>query len=178
VSFGTIVWRYFAEEAEGVLRALAEASSAVAPVRLRVGLGGARLSPATAAVLRDADVRVEGFVDQWEALREADVFVTHHGINSTHEAIYHRVPMLSYPFFWDQPALARTCQEMGLALPLSEALRGAIGPGDVKAAWERLLESRGTLHARLTEARAWEARVIEARGAVVERIRALVRAGV
>jgi len=175
-SFGTIVWRYFADEAEGVLRALAGASSAMAPVRLTVGLGGARLTPATAAVLGDAGVRVEGSVDQWNALRDADVFVTHHGINSTHEAIYQRVPMLSYPFFWDQPALAGICQEMGLALPLSlsDAARGAVGPGDVKAAWERLLEARSAMRARLSEARSWELDVIGARDEVVERIRALV----
>ena len=42
--------------------------------------------------------------------READLFVTHHGLNSTHEAIFNRVPMLSYPFFWDQPGLAAECR--------------------------------------------------------------------
>ena len=56
-------------------------------------------------------------MDQWAVLGETDLFVTHHGLNSTHEAIFNRVPMLSYPFFWDQPGLAAKCQAFGIARP-------------------------------------------------------------
>jgi hypothetical protein len=39
-------------------------------------------------------VSIERDVDQWQILQEADLFVTHHGLNSTHRAIdrvLHRV---------------------------------------------------------------------------------------
>ena len=36
----------------------------------------------------------------------ADAFVTHSGMNSTHEALFHKMSMVSYPIFADQPGLA------------------------------------------------------------------------
>ena len=54
-------------------------------------------------------------------LAAADVFVTHHGLNSTHESIAERVPMLSYPFQWDQPGMAERCQALESGDPRSRA---------------------------------------------------------
>src|SRR6185503_15052042 len=106
--------------------------------------------------LSRANVRVEATVDQWRVLAECDAFITHHGLNSTHEAIFHRVPMISYTFFSDQPALASKCQELGLAIPLTGTLRGAITADDVKAAIAMALEKRRALRAHLARARLWE----------------------
>jgi UDP:flavonoid glycosyltransferase YjiC (YdhE family) len=122
-------------------------------------------------------VVVHDFADQWAELRNADVFVTHHGLGSTHEAVACAVPMLSLPFFWDQPALARRAQELGVALPLIE--------GDVRAdglaadavahGLDRVATGRMAMRGRLLAARQWEARTIASRPALAARILAVGR---
>jgi UDP:flavonoid glycosyltransferase YjiC (YdhE family) len=139
-------------------------------VRAIVSLGGAPIDDEVRAALARPNVAIEPYVDQWNVLREADLFVTHHGLNSTHEAIFHGVPMVSYPFYWDQPALARRCQELGLALPLARSLRGAFGPDDVQAVLGRAADERASLLAALARAREWEQAVIGQRGSVLDRI--------
>jgi len=167
VSFGTVVWRYYASEAVQALRAIGEALRRRPDVRVLVSLGG---NATEVPGLAGGNIRVEGYVDQWRALHEADLFVTHHGLNSTHEAAYWSVPMLSYPFFWDQPGLAAKCAELGLAVPLSRELRGAITPRDVDVAFAEV-DARGDgMRRRLAEARTWEERVVSERGAVTRRI--------
>jgi len=84
------------------------------------------------------NVRVVEYADQWEALRESDVFITHHGLNSTHEAVFNRVPMISYPFFGDQPALAAKCRRFGSAVPLNAFLAWPRKPKDVSAALAKI----------------------------------------
>ena len=118
-------------------------------------------------------VRVESFVDQWAALADADLFVTHHGLNSTHEAIYQEVPMLSYPFFGDQPDLATRCQDLGLAIALTEAPRARLAGSDVTEALMRLEHDRGAIARRLSEAAGWEREVMASRGDVLDQIVAL-----
>ncbi len=61
-----------------------------------------------------------------------DVFMTHHGLNSTAESILARVPMISYPGYGDQIANARFCVEAGVARcpwELGSAARSVSGPG-------------------------------------------------
>jgi MGT family glycosyltransferase len=173
VSFGTIAWIYYAQQALAALQVLAEESEELGDVELLVSLGGHPVEPGALEPLRRPHVAVRDRLDQWAALREADLFVTHHGINSTHEAIYHRVPMLSYPLSADQPVLAARCQELGLALPLAAETRGEVAPGALAAALERLDEDSAGFAARLEEARSWELRTIAERDEVVERILAL-----
>jgi UDP:flavonoid glycosyltransferase YjiC (YdhE family) len=155
VSFGTVVWRYWAAQALDALHAISDALAEMDGVR--VVLGQPNIEGATK-------------VDQWSALQEADLFVTHHGLNSTHEAIFHRVPMISYPFFSDQPALARRCQELGLAIPLTESTRAPLAERDVRAAISEFTRRRESMHASLSEAREWELDVMAGRHAVVRRL--------
>lgn len=173
-SFGTVVWRYYEAEALSALEAFGEAVAGVSDAVALVSLGGAA-SRDRAARLARRNVRVENYVDQWNVLREALFFLTHHGLNSTHEAIFHQTPMISYPFLSDQPALAKRCQELGLAVPLVEALRGPVAPRDVGSALDRVAAQRGDLQARLAEARCWELETIRGRKAVIERIIDLAR---
>jgi UDP:flavonoid glycosyltransferase YjiC (YdhE family) len=119
------------------------------------------------------NVAVVRTVDQWRVLSECDVFVTHQGLNSTHEAIFHRVPMISYPFFWDQPALAEKCRQFGLALPLTGVPRGDVSMADVAAAWERFECERDAMRAALEIAREWELAVMAERPNVIRQIRDL-----
>lgn len=157
-AFGTIIWRYWTDEATAVLGTIAESVTSLPGVSLTVGLGGADLSPASIDRLRSSGATVLGYADQWKELLSADLFVTHQGTGSTHEAVAAGVPMLSLPFFWDQPALAKRCEEFGLAIPLADrpgpvaelevpevlrCIRAALGEGD-------------RIRDRLSEARVWE----------------------
>jgi hypothetical protein len=85
--------------------------------------------------------------------------------------------MLSYPFFWDQPALARRCAELGIAVPLARDPRAPIAPRDVDAAVDEALARGPAMRARLDEARTWEERVVALRPAVTRRILGLARDG-
>ena len=173
VSFGTVVWRYWAEEALAALAAISEALGTRQDVRAIVSLGGTDLDADAVDSIARPNIRVEEWVEQWHVLQHADVFVTHQGLNSTHEAIYNLVPMLSYPFFSDQPALAERCRSLGLAVPLAHLPRAPIDAPAVDAALVELLESREELEARLTEAREWEREVIAGRREVLDRVTAL-----
>jgi UDP:flavonoid glycosyltransferase YjiC (YdhE family) len=173
VSFGTIVWRYYALEALRALAAIADALGARADTRAVISLGGAEVD--TFPLLRP-NVTVARYVDQRRILREADVYVTHQGLNSTHEAIFHGVPMLSYPFFWDQPDLARKCRRLGLAVPLAGEPRGSIGKADVEGALAALLGHREPMKRALLEARGWEEAVMANRSSVLRRIAGLAGA--
>jgi UDP:flavonoid glycosyltransferase YjiC (YdhE family) len=175
VSFGTVVWRYWPAEA---LDALATIAAALAPrdVRVLVSLGGADVDDEAVRAIAQPNVTVERWVDQWRVLRDADAVVTHHGLNSTHEAIYNEVPMISYPFFSDQPALARRCRDLGLAIPLAGAPRERVTAEGVESALAELSARAAPMRARLSEARGWERDVIAGRDSVLARISALAGA--
>ena len=174
-SFGTVIWSYYEAAAIAALAAIADAVARSAETLALISLGG-RTAPALTARLSRGNVRVAQYVDQWTVLHEASVMFTHQGLNSTHEAIYCRTPMISYPFFSDQPGLARRCHALGLALPLVDSgSRGPVTAADVDAAIARLAATRVDLDARLDEARTWELATIAARAGVLETIVGLMR---
>ncbi len=172
VSFGTVIWRYFSTEALAALDTLSAVLSQ-SGIETIISLGGHEVDAESRDALERPGVRVESFVDQWAALADADLFVTHHGLNSTHEAIYQEVPMLSYPFFGDQPDLATRCQDLGLAIALTEAPRARLAGSDVTEALMRLEHDRGAIARRLSEAAGWEREVMASRGDVLDQIVAL-----
>jgi MGT family glycosyltransferase len=172
VSFGTGVWRYFAKVAFAALKAISDAF-AERDAAVLMSLGGSDARERVRGELERSNVRIVDYADQWAVLAEADVFITHHGINSTHEAIFHEVPMLSYPFFGDQPALARRCQELGLAVALTAEPQTPVTPEALRATLRRVAEEGNRLAVRLAEARSWELRTIADRPAVLDRILAL-----
>ena len=174
VSFGTIVWRYWAAEALEALAVIAAALARMPDACGLISLGGAKPGAAAVRALAKPNVAVADYIDQWRVLRDADVFVTHQGLNSTHEAIYNLVPMISYPFFSDQPTMAEKCRRLGLATPLSDSPRGAVTEEAVGAALARVAAERDSMRARLADAREWELDVIAGRDSVIERITALI----
>ncbi len=57
-------------------------------------------------------------VPQTQVLKQADVFVTHGGMNSVSEAFTHGVSLVVVPFMSDQPVNARRVEELGLGVQL------------------------------------------------------------
>ena len=47
------------------------------------------------------------------------LFITHGGLNSIQEAVYHKVPLIILPFIVDQPINARKAQSEGFAIHLA-----------------------------------------------------------
>ena len=174
VSFGTIVWRNFEEAARNALEVIREAMADLPESTALVSLGGAQLGNWKAG-LQLPNFRVEEYVDQWSVLGASSVYITHQGLNSTHEAAFQGVPMISYPFFHDQPGMAACSQRLGLAIPLVAGVRGKISPDDVHAALSRVAAQRDCMRERLAEARQWELDVIAGRSQVIQRILDLIR---
>ncbi|MBX3023655.1 glycosyltransferase family 1 protein [bacterium] len=174
VALGTAAWMTFPDYTMALLEVLADAIAAHPQARGLIALGSPFVPPGTEARLRRANVRVEQYVDQIAALRSAGVFITHNGLNSTHEAIMHGVPMISFPLFGDQPALAARCQALGLAVPLGPAIGQLPSVADVRRALDRVQAEGQTLRQRLAEARQWEIAVMERRPQVLQRIVALM----
>lgn len=167
VSFGTMIRKFYPEEALRALQVISETIGRLPWVQAIISLGGT--GPSAAVESGGRNVSVQGWIDPWRVLREADVLITHHGLNSTHEAVVNRVPMLSYPFLWDQPGLAKKCQNLGLALPLTKSPREPLTPRVIRRALETLAAGK-PLARNLDRARGWELEVMARRGAVVRRI--------
>jgi UDP:flavonoid glycosyltransferase YjiC (YdhE family) len=171
VSLGTILWRYMEAEALAVLREVAgQCAELDGEVRATISLGAHPLDAADRRSLERPNVAVADYVDQRPALARTDALVTHHGLNSTHEAIYAGVPMLSSPFYSDQPPLAARCQELGLAIALADEPRCPPDPGALAAALARLAGDAEGFAERLALAGEWERRTIAGREEVVDRI--------
>jgi UDP:flavonoid glycosyltransferase YjiC (YdhE family) len=173
VSFGTVIWRYYTSEALASLETIAEAIAKRPAARALMSLGNAAVPAEALASLRRPNVAVESFVDQWQVLGEADMFVTHHGLNSTHEAIYSLVPMISHPYLGDQPSMGNFCQELGIAAPLASNARHSIDVGLVDEALDMCVTNREQMDAALRQVREAELDVIARRPEVIERIFAL-----
>jgi MGT family glycosyltransferase len=173
VSFGTNIWISRTAEALRALGAIAAWASARSDVAVLIALGGSRLTSDERGALARANVQVRDYVDQWDVLAGADAFVTHHGLNSTHEAIAREVPMLSYPFVWDQPGLAARCQELGLAVKIVERAMDPLDAARLDAAFEGLDARRAAIRTALADARAWEQDVIGQRPSVFDRLLSL-----
>jgi UDP:flavonoid glycosyltransferase YjiC (YdhE family) len=170
VSFGAFSWRYWPREVFAALASISGALAELPDVSALLSLGGAELGRDAARRLAKPNVSVAPYVDQWEVLVEADLFVTHHGLKSTHESIFNRVPMVSYPLFADQPELAARCQRLGLAIPLADSPRAPLTHGRVHAAVTDFARRKKSMRARICEARDWELRVLAERDAVIGRI--------
>jgi MGT family glycosyltransferase len=65
------------------------------------------------------NVQIRPFFPQLQVLRQADVFLTHAGMNSTMEALYFGVPLVAVPQQPEQEATARRLEELGLGRRLA-----------------------------------------------------------
>ncbi|RPD96864.1 glycosyltransferase [Candidatus Pantoea deserta] len=70
-------------------------------------------------LLRAGAARVTDFVDQRAALAQADVAVTHGGLNTVLDAVTHATPLLAIPIAFDQPGIAARLVHHGLGIRAS-----------------------------------------------------------
>lgn len=64
------------------------------------------------------NITVTRFVDQIAVLDEADVFLTHCGMNSVNEGLYHEVPLVMLPQTPEQEGVARRVEQLGAGVLL------------------------------------------------------------
>ena len=172
-AFGTIVWRYWTEEALRMLEALADAVEQLPSNSLTIGLGGAAIGYDDIKRLSRERVKILPYADQINELRSHDLFVTHNGLNSTHEAVMLQVPMISCPFVGDQPDLARLCVDFGISHRVADE---AIHP-NVALTAEYFMDTistamaeRGVMIANLSRVHKWEIETISRRKLILESI--------
>ncbi len=166
-AFGAAITLSMRPEALPAFEAIVDAVQERPGVELLIGLGRQH----EVLTRRQSDrVQVHNYANQWRALAEADVFITHQGAKSTHEAIFHQVPMVSYPLQSDQPRVARDCQRLNLAVALTQEHLAPVQAHDVLAALDHVRDNRQAMSEALAVARMWEQMVVAGRPAIVEEI--------
>ena len=66
---------------------------------------------------------VREFVPQLEVLKHTSVFISHAGLNSIHEGIHAKVPMILFPQAIEQEYITRKMKKLGCAAILSSKLK-------------------------------------------------------
>ena len=61
---------------------------------------------------------VKNYVPQTELLKYTKLFITHGGMNSTHEGLYNGVPLVVIPQSADQPVIAKQVENLGAGVKL------------------------------------------------------------
>jgi MGT family glycosyltransferase len=87
------------------------------PFRVVVAIGD-RISREVLGPVPDNFILRE-YVPQLEVLKRASLFLTHAGMNSASEALWHNVPLLMFPQHGDQHLVARRVSELGAGLSLN-----------------------------------------------------------
>lgn len=86
---------------------------------------GSQVEPSAFGSLPE-NVEVYPSVDQIAVLQQADVFLTHCGMNSVSEALYFGVPLLMLPKTKEQEGVARRVRELGAGIYLESTTPEAI----------------------------------------------------
>ncbi|MBD3919264.1 glycosyl transferase family 1 [Paenibacillus sp. PR3] len=96
---------------------------------------------------------VRNYVPQTEVLQHAKLFITHGGMNSTHEGLYYGVPLIVIPQGADQPIIAGRVANIGAGIQLQmqeltvDKLRDAIDQILNQTSYRDAAEEMGeTLH--------------------------------
>ena len=64
------------------------------------------------------NITISRFVDQIAVLSQADVFLTHCGMNSVNESLYYKVPLVMFPQTSEQDAVATRVEQLGAGVRL------------------------------------------------------------
>lgn len=72
------------------------------------------------------NISVFTHVDQIAVLQQADVFLSHCGMNSVNESLYYEVPLVMYPQTTEQGGVATRVEQLGAGIRLGKASTSAI----------------------------------------------------
>lgn len=81
------------------------------------------------------NISVSSYVDQIAVLMQADVFISHCGMNSVNESLYYRVPLVMHPQTSEQGGVAARVAQLGAGVRLDK-----ISPPAIREAVNRVLE--------------------------------------
>lgn len=123
------------------------AAFAGAPYRVILSVGGATDIASLGAIPENCTVSPQ--VDQMAMLKVADIFVTHCGMNSVSEALYHGIPLVLFPQTPEQHGVANRVCELGAGRFLEsdspEAIRQTVETvlqnGNIRAAAQKIADS-------------------------------------
>jgi len=73
-----------------------------------------------------ANIIIRRHINQLEVLKYSDAFITHGGMNSVNEALYHRVPLILHPFQSEQDEVARRVVALGCGTLLKKLSKNEI----------------------------------------------------
>jgi MGT family glycosyltransferase len=107
---------------------------------------GKRINPADLDPI-PANFLARSHVPQLDVLRYANVFISHGGMNSTMESLYHGVPLIEFPQMVEQMMTASRIEELGLGIILN---RKQLSPETLRAAVERIMNDT-TIHTRIRD---------------------------
>ncbi|SPZ51061.1 Oleandomycin glycosyltransferase [Sarcina ventriculi] len=62
--------------------------------------------------------KLYNYIPQLEVLKQVDLFITHGGMNSTSEGLYHNIPLIIVPQFGDQATVAKRVSTLGAGIAL------------------------------------------------------------
>lgn len=85
---------------------------------------------------KPANISVHEHVDQIAVLQQADVFLSHCGMNSVNESLYYEVPLVTYPQTSEQGGVATRVEMLGAGERLLKA-----NPETIRETVERVLEN-------------------------------------
>lgn len=83
------------------------------------------------------NIMISRFVDQIAVLSQADVFLTHCGMNSVNESLYYKVPLVMFPQTSEQDGVATRVEQLGAGVRLKN-----INAKSIRATIEKVLNTK------------------------------------
>lgn len=83
------------------------------------------------------NITISRFVDQIAVLSQADVFLTHCGMNSVNESLYYKVPLVMFPQTSEQDGVATRVEQLGAGVRLKH-----INAKSIRTTIEKVLNTK------------------------------------
>jgi UDP:flavonoid glycosyltransferase YjiC (YdhE family) len=97
------------------------------------------LGEALAGLPPEATILGRPFVNQFYLMEQFDLVFAHGGYNTAAECLYHGVPMIAFPFVFDQTWVAQRLEQLGVGARVSRVRHN---PAMLRAQADRLLGDR------------------------------------